>query len=71
MSKPRFRRLKPGEIWHLKRAPGRVVLTGEIDEVDSETFVIRWMDDGAIKVKPDALPLRFDRADWQFIKKVA
>lgn len=68
---PKFRRLKPGQIWQLKRAPGHPVVTGEIDEVTKETFVIRWMDDGAIRVSPKALPLRFDRSDWKFVARVA
>lgn len=71
MSKrPKTRRPKPGEVWHVKRGVGRVVLTGELHEIDGDTFVIQWLADGAVQPRTTE-PLRFDRNDFEFIKRVS
>ncbi len=68
---PRFRRVYVGQIWHVQKSPGAPVITGHIDEVSAETIFMRWLADGSLTVKPDALVVRYARRDLTFLELVA
>ena len=68
---PRFRRVVPGQVWFVQKQPGSAVLTASVDEVTRETVMLSWLNDGAVQVRPDSLPLRWARCDLKFLEKVA
>lgn len=68
---PRFRRIVVGQLWHVQKGAGHLIITGFVDEVTAETVVMRWCPDGSLNVRPDAPAVRYYRGDLMFRELVA
>jgi hypothetical protein len=54
----------------VRRRKGDAVLTAAVDEVTRRTVLLRWIDDGSIRVKASAHAMRFVIADFRWVEKV-
>lgn len=74
MSAPRYRLVRPGQVWRVQRNSSSTVthpvLVAVVDEVTPGTVLLRWLDDGSIEIRPDAPVIRYARNDFRWIEQV-
>ena len=70
MKPPRHPNPQAGETWFVQRVRGNPVLTAEIDESTARTVLLRWQDDGAIRVRRNLLPIRMRKTDLMFLERI-